>query len=458
MNCTNSLSTSGAMHDAGPAYGSFTVAADGGCIWTASAPGWITLQTGSDCQLSGIGSGKVCYYLSENFTGNTRTGSISIYGGSEVQTFTVSQAPCAYAISASDVAYGPGPTNGSLTVTTESGCIWIASASGGVTLGTGPGCQVSGTGSGTVCYFIGENNTATPRIATISVYGGPSPKVLTITQDSCAPCSRGNLPRLVVNSNDPECIDATFTPQCNLPLNAAATTCGFDHFNWYSVVLFTPHPPLGLGMSFIDPPSGGGAAFSGWADNLPFYFDESGDPLSPYHLANHTKPYVLDFKECPRNPTLSPGQKTFWVTSLVGVYPDGRFAVLDSFSWSSSFDGNGGGITLYRNLFAASGGSGEVAVIQTNIPLAGLPASVLQKMAQDGAVNVPPALSVQWVGPSLQVSWPTNFLEYVLESKAASVPGPWTTVTGVTNNSVSVPISSFPDTRFYRLRKNVGTP
>jgi uncharacterized repeat protein (TIGR02543 family) len=64
----------------------------------------------------------------------------------------------------------------------------------------------------------------------------------------------------------------------------------------------------------------------------------------------------------------------------------------------------------------------------------------------------PPAISFQRAGSLLNLTWPANASGYVLESSGNVSTGPWTPVSGVTTNSVILPISS--TNQFFRLRQS----
>jgi uncharacterized repeat protein (TIGR02543 family) len=64
----------------------------------------------------------------------------------------------------------------------------------------------------------------------------------------------------------------------------------------------------------------------------------------------------------------------------------------------------------------------------------------------------PPALTIQQAGSSVNLAWPANASDYVLESSGNVSTGPWTPVSGVTTNSVTLPISG--TNQFFRLRQS----
>jgi hypothetical protein len=62
-----------------------------------------------------------------------------------------------------------------------------------------------------------------------------------------------------------------------------------------------------------------------------------------------------------------------------------------------------------------------------------------------------PALTVSSAAGQIQISWPADFVGFVLESTASLSSPQWLPVTGVTGNSATLPITGAA--RFYRLRK-----
>ena len=62
-----------------------------------------------------------------------------------------------------------------------------------------------------------------------------------------------------------------------------------------------------------------------------------------------------------------------------------------------------------------------------------------------------PVLSVKAAGAQYLISWPSSVTGYVLESATSLTQSVWSTVTGVSGNSVSIPADSA--SRFFRLRK-----
>jgi hypothetical protein len=135
-------------------------------------------------------------------------------------------------------------------------------------------------------------------------------------------------------------ISGGFTSSTGNPasLAAAATACKEDHFNWYQVVTADNGKAVDasgnkLTAPYVDPPPGG-YNFQ-WADNLPWYWDETTAPkgaknVDPsYYLSNQVTKDTLKFFD---NPTSS-GNISF-STWLVSVNADGSFQGFDGgFMW-----------------------------------------------------------------------------------------------------------------------------
>jgi len=62
-----------------------------------------------------------------------------------------------------------------------------------------------------------------------------------------------------------------------------------------------------------------------------------------------------------------------------------------------------------------------------------------------------PALNITRTGNSVTISWPTAATGFTLEASPALSPATWTPVSGVTGNSVTVPVSG--SASYFRLRQ-----
>ncbi len=180
--CSYSISPTTQSVAAGGGNGTVSVSTTSGCGWTAvSNASWITLTSGS----SGSGNGIVYYMVSANSGASSRTGTLTIAGS----THTVTQAgqSCAYSISPASQSMGASGGNGTVNVTTTSGCAWTAvSNASWITLTSGS----SGSGNGTVNYTVTANGTTSSRTGTMTIAGN----TFTVTQTGGA----GGVPDIAV--------------------------------------------------------------------------------------------------------------------------------------------------------------------------------------------------------------------------------------------------------------------
>jgi BACON domain-containing protein/all-beta uncharacterized protein len=168
--CTDTLSSTSDSVTAAGGSGTVQIQAPGGCAWTATSnTSWIVITKGT----SGTGNGSVSFTVDRN-SGAARTGTLTIAG----QTFTVSQAaaaPCSYSISPTRQSIAASGGNGTVQVTTTSGCEWTAKSNASwiaITKGA------SGTGNGSVSYTVSKNESDEPRSGTLTIAGS----TLTVTQ------------------------------------------------------------------------------------------------------------------------------------------------------------------------------------------------------------------------------------------------------------------------------------
>ena len=171
---------------------------------------------------------------------------------------------------------------------------------------------------------------------------------------------------------------------------------GYNHFNWFQKVTYDPAVMFDrdlrrLVAPYTDPPAGG---YLGQVahDNLPFYWDEPCCYPGSW-LPNKMDATTLFFGDEPMEPSLRPGWPFDYVdfaTGLVGVYADGTFDLLNTFAWSSTFNGSVGGVAVRSNEVPSSTpGSGGVFNVRQDVRVADLPISLRQSLVQAGARNVP---------------------------------------------------------------------
>lgn len=125
-------------------------------------------------------------------------------------------------------------------------------------------------------------------------------------------------------------------------LAAAAAQCGEHHFNWYQIVSGT-HPLIPGGGPQVDPQPGGQGGQ--WADNLPWYWDETSPPngtpgFEPgLQLGANTTASQLHFEDFPNGPN---GTSIMFMTWLVSLNADGSFhSWHEGFSWTWMRAANG---------------------------------------------------------------------------------------------------------------------
>jgi hypothetical protein len=140
---------------------------------------------------------------------------------------------CAYNLSSLNASFSGGSGNGSLSVTTQSGCVWQATSNADwITITSGS----NGNGSGVVGYFVAANNNAAPRTGTLTI----ARQTFTVTQAGGA---RANLqiginPTSVSQSANP-CLgirppwnySRTVTETAGVGINITGVTVDYFDFN-----------------------------------------------------------------------------------------------------------------------------------------------------------------------------------------------------------------------------------
>lgn len=162
--CTYSINPTTISVSDAAASGTVSVTTQAGCAWSAiSASSFLTFQSGT----GRTGPGSVTFSVTANTGTIARTGTGTVAG----QTFTVPQAAppqaCTYSINPLSTSAAAAGMSGTITVTTQAGCVWSASsASSFLTFTDGTGR----TGSGTVSYVVAAN-TSGFRTLTATVAG-----------------------------------------------------------------------------------------------------------------------------------------------------------------------------------------------------------------------------------------------------------------------------------------------
>ena len=183
--------------------------------------------------------------------------------------------------------------------------------------------------------------------------GGTQVGTITVDVDPAPPAS-------------PKGVKGEFTSSVGDPpsLAAAAQAMGEHHFNWGQVVLEDNKPPNDasgnpLVPPYLDPPPGGyGPPSAQWADDLPWYWDETQPPdpkpasWEPgYDLGSRTEPNRLDFRDYPWG---EEGTKLKFATFLISCNADGSLhSIHEGFVWTWERPASGGdvGPDYNRNIF-----------------------------------------------------------------------------------------------------------
>jgi C1A family cysteine protease len=208
--------------------GSVGVTTATGCPWTASSndASWITVTAGS----SGWGNGTVVYSVAAQSSTSPRTGALTIAGS----TFRVNQAgvPCTYSISPTSKSFSANAGNGSVNVTSLTGCGWSAvSSAGWITMLSGQ----SGSGNGNVSYSVAANSSSSSRTGTLTVGG----QTHTITQAASGgvpviSVSPASLKFGYVGINRYSSKVVKVTNNGSAPLDLQSVTIGGTHANQFS--------------------------------------------------------------------------------------------------------------------------------------------------------------------------------------------------------------------------------
>lgn len=174
ISCVPSLSPTTRTHGYGGASNSFSLAANGGCSWSAACTvPWITVVAGTN----GSGNGVVSYLVDPNPSGLSRTGSIVV--ADAVFSLVQSGTPCGYGLTPASRNHGYGATSNSIAVSATPGCPWtVANSNAWLTVVSG----ASGAGDGTIGYLVAANPSTQPRSGNLVVGG----QLFTIAQAGAA--------------------------------------------------------------------------------------------------------------------------------------------------------------------------------------------------------------------------------------------------------------------------------
>lgn len=176
--CNYTLSTANISTGNGAGSGSVGVTTVSGCNWSAaSSSPWIAVSSGN----SGTASGTVTLSFSANPDTVSRTGSVTIAG----QTVTVTQAAaaCQYGLSTASLSVQNTASNGSVSVTSTTGCNWTSvSNANWLSITSG----ATGSANGVITFSIAANTATSNRSGTLTIAGS----TLTVNQ-AAAPCTYG---------------------------------------------------------------------------------------------------------------------------------------------------------------------------------------------------------------------------------------------------------------------------
>jgi C1A family cysteine protease len=183
--CSYSLDSSSATVTSPGGGSGVDLTAGSTCPWSAaSSATWLTLGSAS-----GTGPATISYNVAANTTSAARTGTITIKDAiaRTVKTYTVTQQPLTYTLSAatSSLTNAGGAGSVGLTVS-SSNATWsaVSSATTWLTITSG----ATGTGSGTISYKATPNTTSVARSAIITVKSASGTAVgkLTVSQDAAS--------------------------------------------------------------------------------------------------------------------------------------------------------------------------------------------------------------------------------------------------------------------------------
>ena len=162
--CTYAIAPTGASATSSGGPGSVSVSAASGCVWTASSNVAVAQHHRRSEWERATARCRTPWRPTP--TTAARSGTLTIAG----LTFTVTQAgaACTYTVAPLAQTIATAGGNGSVTVTTSSGCSWTA-ASGvpWITITSG----ATGTGNGTVTFSVAINTSGSPRSGTLTVGG-----------------------------------------------------------------------------------------------------------------------------------------------------------------------------------------------------------------------------------------------------------------------------------------------
>jgi parallel beta-helix repeat protein len=159
-----------------------------------------TTPTTVSATLTGLATNQIYYFVVEGS---------NVSGTSQGAEQSFSTATCSFQLSASSANFPASGGNGSVTLTTTTGCVWTVSGLPDWIINVSP---ANGTGTTAITYTVNPNLSQNPRSATLTI-GGQS---YTVNQD----------PSVQVNGS----IGLAITGQTVLP-----TSCGPNYANDYVI-------------------------------------------------------------------------------------------------------------------------------------------------------------------------------------------------------------------------------
>ena len=170
--CAYALSPTGATNSSAASTNSLSVITTNPCPWSVNNTNpWITLIAGTN----GTGNGIVTYALTENFSINPRTGTVSI--ASEIFTIKQSGVVCTYALSPAGRSHLSAATTNTVSLITSNPCPWsVSNTNSWITILSAS----NSTGSGILTYALSENLSLNERVGAFFLGGA----MFTVTQQA----------------------------------------------------------------------------------------------------------------------------------------------------------------------------------------------------------------------------------------------------------------------------------
>ncbi len=159
--CTYTLSPPDRTHGYGATSDSISLTAGTECDWTiVNTNDWITITSAA----SGTGNAEITYDVAANPDAVERVGVLVI--GDAALTLTQHATPCAYTLTPAAGSHGADADNGSVDVTTPSGCSWtVVNTNTWITITS----SLDNTDNGTVAYTVDANPSHLSRTGNLTI-------------------------------------------------------------------------------------------------------------------------------------------------------------------------------------------------------------------------------------------------------------------------------------------------